>query len=89
MTIRVPPAVARVASKEKKGSVGGYVGNGPSNPIPTSQPNIQGSSLSKGILLGWSRGKEGRGEKWESGVIGREKARVIVDMGSSKRCYHV
>jgi hypothetical protein len=89
MTIRVPPAVARVASKEKKSSVG-YVGNGgPSNPIPTSQPNIQGSSSSKGILLGWSRGKDGKGDKWESGVIGREKARVIIDMGSTKRCYHV
>jgi len=87
MTIRLPPAVARVASKEKN-SVG-YITNVTSSPIPTSQPNITTSlKEGKGILLWGSKGKDGR-EKWESGVIGREKARVIIDMGNTKRFYHV
>ena len=50
----------------------------PFGEAPTSHPVPQKSTRS------WGK-KEGReGSKWEPGVIGREKARVIID-GSGKR----
>jgi hypothetical protein len=32
-------------------------------------------------MLSWGKKDQGKGEKWEAGVIGREKARIILDSG--------
>jgi hypothetical protein len=71
--IRPPPAVARLAGKEKK--------KGISPQTPTSHP-VQ---TSQGMKLWSKKDRDTKSEsKWESGVIGRERARVIID-GSGKR----
>jgi len=73
--IRPPPAVARLAGKEKK--------KGMSPQTPTSHPVHTSQGISGKL---WSKkDRDTKSEsKWESGVIGRERARIIVD-GSGKR----
>ena len=86
LTIRPPPAVARIAGKEKKKNTisSGYF---PSQAPPTSHPTIppKESQIKSGIMSWGKKDKDTRSEKWESGVIGRERARVII--GNNKRCY--
>lgn len=78
-SIRPPPAVARLAGKEKKKNV-----SSPVSP-PTSHPSSQ-PTTSQGIsgIMNWGKKDTKVESKWESGVIGRERARVIID-GSNKR----
>lgn len=96
LTIRPPDAVARIIGREKKKSNA----NSPTSsysptsgggtymqPPPTSHPTSPPKDSKAGIMLWGKRDKDTRSaEKWESGVIGRERARVIIDVGG-KRCY--
>jgi hypothetical protein len=66
--------VARLAGKEKK------KGMSTVQVPPTSHP-VQSSQGISGIMP-WSK-KDKDESRWEPGVIGREKARVIID-GSRK-----
>lgn len=78
--IRPPPAVARIAGKEKKKNVNAQA----TYPAPTSHPVIPPQKESQGIsgIISWGKNKDTKGEnKWEPGVIGRERARVLVDGG--------
>jgi hypothetical protein len=79
MPIRPPPAVARLAGKEKKknGSQGMGV-------VPTSHPVQVKESQGLGGIMSWGKKDTKNETKWESGVIGRERARIIID-GSHKR----
>jgi hypothetical protein len=87
LTIRPPPAVARIAGKENKKN---SVSSGPFSP-PTTHPTSHPTSppkenQSKSGIMSWGKKeKDTRSEKWESGVIGRERARVII--GYNKRCF--
>jgi hypothetical protein len=88
--IRPPPAVARVAGKEKKKisiSSTGYFPP-PTNNTPTSHPTTPPrESQSKSGIMSWGKKDTRSSERWESGVIGRERARVITGPVNSKRCY--
>ena len=54
------------------------LGPGSGMPLPpTSHPMTPPKE--KAGMLSWGKKDGGKQEKWESGVIGREKARVIVD----------
>jgi hypothetical protein len=76
-SIRPPPAVARLAGKEKK--------KDNALPAPISPPTSHPSPLKeKASMLSWAK-KDTKVDKWESGVIGRERARIVVD--GNKRCY--
>ena len=89
LTIRPPPAVARIAGKEKKkntaSSGGGFL---PPKVPPTSHPTAPPKETKSGIMS-WGKKDTRSSEKWESGVIGRERARVIIDGGNRKRCHPV
>lgn len=83
LTIRPPPAVARLAGKEKKKNVSQTGIHGP----PTSHPSSPAKEPLKSGIMSWGKKDKdtGRAEsKWEAGVIGREKARVVLD-GNNKR----
>jgi hypothetical protein len=88
-TIRPPPAVARLAGKEKKKN--NNISNGYTPPLghPTSHPTTTSPAREHASMLGimsWGKkDKDTRSEKWESGVIGRERARVIIS--NNKRHY--
>jgi serine/threonine kinase 32 len=84
LAIRPPPAVARIAGKEKKNDSG--ILNPPPFSHPTSHPSpAKDSSLSKtGIILWGKRDRDSRSEKWESGVIGRERARIVIEGGNKR-----
>ena len=93
LAIRPPPAVARLAGKEKKRSNSSSPtssspsGGGSFLPPPTSHPTSPPKDLKVGIMSWGKKDKDTRSaEKWESGVIGRERARVIIDVGG-KRWY--
>ena len=82
LTIRPPPAVARIAGKEKKRNTTSSSGFGPPNLPPTSHPTSLPKETKSGIMSWGKKDKDGRSsEKWESGVIGRERARVVIDRG--------
>jgi hypothetical protein len=88
LTIRVPPAVARVAGKENKKNsmIGGFYPPPTTNPPTSHRTSPQKDPVKGGIMLWGKKEKDTRSEKWESGVIGRERARVVVDSGY-KRYY--
>ena len=83
LTIRPPPAVARIAGKEKKRNALSTGFLPPPTSSPSSPPKENHNKTSK---MSWGkRDRESRSEsKWESGVIGKERARIIID-GSHKR----
>lgn len=87
-TIRLPPAVARVAGKENKKNsmLGGFYPPPVTNPPTSHQTSPQKDPVKGGIMLWGKKERDTRSEKWESGVIGRERARVVVDSGY-KRYY--
>ena len=90
LTIRPPPAVARIAGKEKKRNTSSLSGGGHLTPNmpPKSHPTSQPSKETKSGIMSWGKKDTRSSEKWESGVIGRERARVIIDGSNSKRYYH-
>jgi len=74
--IRPPPAVARLAGKEKRKTTNAQS----TYPTPTSHPAIPKESQGIGGIMSWAKNKDTKNEKvWEPGVIGRERARAIVD----------
>lgn len=88
LTIRPPPAVARIAGKEKKRNTSSSSGFVPPSLPPTSHPTSLPKETKSGIMS-WGKKDTRSSEKWESGVIGRERARVIVDRSNSKRSYAI
>lgn len=83
MPIRPPPAVARIAGKEKKKHSSSSGGSSSSIP-PTSHPIQIKESQGLGGIMSWGKKDTKNEPKWESGVIGRERARIVID-GSHKR----
>jgi len=79
--IRPPPAVARIAGKEKRKTTSNNGHTTYPSTVPTSHPVIpQKESAGISGIMPWGKNKDTKNEKvWEPGVIGRERARVIID----------
>jgi hypothetical protein len=77
-SIRPPPAVARLAGKEKKKNAINSVST------PTSHPSSHSANQGISGIMSWGKKDTKTESKWESGVIGRERARVVID-GSYKK----
>ena len=72
--------MARISGKKKSHAILGSESEGRMPLPPTSHPMTPPKE--KGGMLTWGKKDGPRAEKWENGVIGKERARVIID-GSS------